>query len=155
MPMMTNEPRRFGQLILPLTIAAPLMMSACAPQPPTYSLYDVQPGNGWYDERQVPVYGSRPPGYPPLYTYQVPQLSPAPPPRRFFNPDNGSVEPERNPPPDAGGDESGSSNSPPPIKAPAPPPDEHADGSPASRPMIDANPPGEKCGWWRLCNLWD
>ena len=41
-----NEPPRFGRRILPLIVAAPLMMSACAPQP-TYTLYDVQPGRGW------------------------------------------------------------------------------------------------------------
>jgi hypothetical protein len=31
-----------------------------------------------------------------------------------------------------------------------------ANGRPASsEPMIDARPPGSRCGYWQLCNLWE
>ena len=151
--------------------AALALVASCAPPLPWsgYQLYTVSspsaddwpPGNGGFDERLAPVMPAAP-LYPRIYTLpdQAPLARPANPPR-IPNPDN--------PSPDAIGDDSGSSNPPastgsgsdtpqptPVTKAPALSPDQHADSSPApAPPMIDANPPGTRCGWWRLCNLWD
>jgi len=36
------------------------------------------------------------------------------------------------------------------------PPGTTANGAPQpAPPMIDADPPGSKCGWWRLCHFWE
>jgi hypothetical protein len=41
------------------------------------------------------------------------------------------------------------------IATPSPPPDIQAGGGPTQQPpIIDADPPGSRCGWWRLCHLW-
>jgi hypothetical protein len=160
MPMMPpkrkNEPRR--RFILPLTVAAPLLMSACSGVVPSMpNAYDGPPGYGWDNERQAPAYGS--PGYPPLYTYQTPR--PALPPQ--YGPpnlDNGSGSdfqpPPRIPPvavrppePSAPRDDDpGSGSSTPP---PEPRPDTEA-GGPRTAPP---HPPGDYCGWWDVCHLWE
>jgi hypothetical protein len=44
-----------------------------------------------------------------------------------------------------------------PISAPAPGPFPAPTPEPTPRPLatIDARPPGTRCGWWELCNLWE
>jgi hypothetical protein len=159
-----KEPRR--RFILPLAMAAPLLMSACSGMvTSTPNAYDAPPGNGWYDERQVPVYGS--PGYPPLYTYQTLQPRPAPPPPQFAQPDldNGGGSnllplPRRMPPvavrppePSAPRDDDpdNGSSTPQPAEPHMPPPNVEAGGPHPAPPR----PPGEYCGWWDLCHLWE
>jgi hypothetical protein len=148
MPMMTNEPRRFGQLMLPLTIAAPLMMSACAPQP-TYTLYDVQPGGGWPNSGGV--FYRPPPPLPPTPPVNPPVVSTPPP-----NDDSGGVDvaPESAPQPRrhqqpaviAEPDD-------PPAAATPLPTFEARQRVPRSVPPAGSSP-ADPCGWWDLCVLW-
>lgn len=124
-----NAPPRFGRRILPLIVAAPLMMSACAPQP-TYTLYDVQPGRGWPNSGSV--------NYPP----PLPPTPPAPP----------IAQPAPQPDPDI------SDQPQPPRRHQQPPVIAQPDDPPvAELPPRPSPPPSgdqpECVGWWRICHF--
>jgi hypothetical protein len=141
-----------------------LSLAACSAVVPPMQSYAVRNANGTiYDPAAIA------PPYPPLYTYQTSQPRPAPPPQ-FRQPDldNGSGSdfqpPPRIPPvavrppePSAPRDDdpgSGSSTppaAPQPVEPHVPPPNVEA-GSPRTAPP---HPPGEYCGWWDVCHLWE
>jgi hypothetical protein len=124
------------RLLWPLAIAAPLL-AGCAgglyPPPPPY-----------------PALGAYPPG---------PRLSPMVrpgarvPPEALLPIPNAPTTKEPASPVRLAPDAAGPAAPTPPISAPAPGPTPE----PTPRPLatIDARPPGTRCGWWELCNLWE
>jgi hypothetical protein len=120
------------RLLWPLTLAAPLLAGCAGGYPP--------PG---------------PPVYPPAATY-YPSYRPVPPYRAgdfvLSAPDIAGFSPATAPAPVKSPDLS----PPPPFVPPPPIADPPAkEPAPAPQANIDARPPGTRCGWWELCNLWE
>ena len=137
----------------PLIIAAPLL-AGCAgsayPPPPGAVIYEPHlvgtpyrlPPPPRLDPRQAVPY--RPPVLPP--TSRPNELVSLPPPARP-KPDPITVTPSPGP----------LDNS---ARPPAPPSNPGSGRDPVKKPpvpdvLVDSRPPGSRCPWWALCNLWE
>jgi hypothetical protein len=118
-----------------LAAIAASLVSACAPTAyPTVGAY-------------YPLYPGRSPVVP-TYPSMIPQRMPDPP---SLQPPTVTREPApANPPGDT-------PPAPTPAPNPTPKPAPVGTGDPAPNPIatIDSRPPGSRCGWAELCNLWE
>lgn len=141
----------------PLLIPAPLMAAcASAPQPSQYTLYDVRPAVSW--PYSGGIYYPRS-AQPPIL---APPVEPGPDaPLAAPSWPNTEIPPGAHDPPPApvGGSDyhpaAPTTIRPNPVPAPHTPDTQIGGASSLQPPMIDSEPPGSRCGWWRLCNLWD
>jgi hypothetical protein len=139
-----------GRALALAVLAAPLVAAGCAPyadMPPAPPAVPPQA----YSAPVLPPYEPQPVTPPvslPADTSALPPVYAIPHPRIVPMPEDDGGEVGSGPPPSTA-----IRSAPPPSTNHAPLPD--AEGSDDDgRPMIDSTPPGSRCGWWRLCNLW-